>query len=195
MMGEETSEICWATHKCQIINLWKYCILLVELLESYDDARTCERQNYDLINTLGLYLHERFLNKTCMPNKTFPNNRRKTSYTRPCSECVCRPEDAEEKIVTLSLIYIHTTCLRCGNLPFYKIFSLRWGKENTLTEPRMYTKIQIINNLVSCLLKWHAWPMDSGIPSSDLVFRRPVFLHNFGDRLLKHVCQYKFTFP
>jgi len=60
-----------------------------------------------------------------MPNKTFPNNRRKTSYTRPCSECVCRPEDAEEKIVTLSLIYFHTTCLRCGNLPFYKIVSLR----------------------------------------------------------------------
>ena len=44
MMGGETPETCWATHKRQVINLWNCCILLVELFESYDDARTCERQ-------------------------------------------------------------------------------------------------------------------------------------------------------
>ena len=43
-MGEETPETCWATHKRQVINLWNCCILLVDLFESYDDARTCERQ-------------------------------------------------------------------------------------------------------------------------------------------------------
>jgi hypothetical protein len=44
MMGGETPETCWATHRRQVINLWNCCILLVELFESYDDARTCERQ-------------------------------------------------------------------------------------------------------------------------------------------------------
>ena len=32
----------WATHKLHVINLWNCCILLVELFESYDDARTSE---------------------------------------------------------------------------------------------------------------------------------------------------------
>lgn len=130
-----------------------------------------------------------------MPNKTFPNNRRETFYTTPCSECLCRLEDAEEKIVTLSLIYFHTTCLHCGNLPFYAIVSLTEGKEKPLTEPRVYAKIQMINILASCLLKWHVWPVETGIPTSDPVFRNPVFLHNFGNRLLKHVCQYNYSFP
>jgi len=44
MMGREAPETCWATHKCQVINLWNCCILLDDLFESYDDARTCERQ-------------------------------------------------------------------------------------------------------------------------------------------------------
>jgi hypothetical protein len=44
MMGGGALETCWATHKRQVINLWNCCILLVELFESYDDARTCERQ-------------------------------------------------------------------------------------------------------------------------------------------------------
>ena len=44
MMGGEMPETCWATHKPQVINLWNCCILLVELFESYDDARTCEHQ-------------------------------------------------------------------------------------------------------------------------------------------------------
>ena len=43
-LGGEAPETCWATHKCQVINLWNCCILLVDLFESYDDARTCERQ-------------------------------------------------------------------------------------------------------------------------------------------------------
>ena len=43
-MGVEAPETCWATHKHQVINLWNYCILLVELFESYDDARTYKRQ-------------------------------------------------------------------------------------------------------------------------------------------------------
>jgi len=33
MMGGETLETCWATHKRQVINLWNCCILLVELFE------------------------------------------------------------------------------------------------------------------------------------------------------------------
>ena len=44
MMGGEAPETRWATHKRQVINLWNYCILLVDLFESYDDARTGERQ-------------------------------------------------------------------------------------------------------------------------------------------------------
>jgi hypothetical protein len=46
MMGGEAPEACWATHKRQVINLWSCCFLLVDLLESYDDARTCKRQKY-----------------------------------------------------------------------------------------------------------------------------------------------------
>jgi len=33
-------------HKHHVINMWNYCILLVDLFESYDDARTCEHQIY-----------------------------------------------------------------------------------------------------------------------------------------------------
>jgi hypothetical protein len=40
---------CWATHKRQVINLWNFCILLVNLFESYDNARTCERQIFQYI--------------------------------------------------------------------------------------------------------------------------------------------------
>jgi len=47
MMGAEAPETCWATHKRQVLNLWNCCILLVDLFESYDDARTCERQTCD----------------------------------------------------------------------------------------------------------------------------------------------------
>jgi len=47
MMDGETPETCWATQKRQVINLWDCCILLVELFESYDDARNCEcKKNY-----------------------------------------------------------------------------------------------------------------------------------------------------
>jgi len=51
MMGGKTPETCWATHKHQVINLWNCCILLVDLFESYDDERTCERQteNYGIL--------------------------------------------------------------------------------------------------------------------------------------------------
>ena len=48
MMGGETPETCWATYKGQVVNLWNCCILLVELFESYDDARTCERQIFQI---------------------------------------------------------------------------------------------------------------------------------------------------
>jgi len=41
MMGGEAPETRWATHKRQVINLWNCCTLLVDLFESYDDARTC----------------------------------------------------------------------------------------------------------------------------------------------------------
>ena len=46
MMGGEAPETCWATYKRQVINLWNCCILLVDLFESYDDARICECQIY-----------------------------------------------------------------------------------------------------------------------------------------------------
>ena len=42
MMGVRTPETCWAKHKRQVINLGNWCICLVNLLELYDDARTCE---------------------------------------------------------------------------------------------------------------------------------------------------------
>ena len=48
MTGGETPETCWATYKRQVINLWNCCILLVELFESYDDARTLIIFNYAL---------------------------------------------------------------------------------------------------------------------------------------------------
>jgi hypothetical protein len=35
MMGEKEPETCWATHKRQVINLWKSCILLVSLFKFY----------------------------------------------------------------------------------------------------------------------------------------------------------------
>jgi len=44
MMGVEAPETCWATHKHQVINLWNYCIQLVNLFEMCDDARTFQRQ-------------------------------------------------------------------------------------------------------------------------------------------------------
>jgi hypothetical protein len=60
MMGGETPETCWATHKRQVINFWKCCILLVDLFELYDGARTCKRQTssriYDFQQDLLIYL-------------------------------------------------------------------------------------------------------------------------------------------
>jgi hypothetical protein len=44
MMGMEEPETCWATNKRQVINLWNCGILLINLFELYDDARTCQRQ-------------------------------------------------------------------------------------------------------------------------------------------------------
>jgi hypothetical protein len=41
MMGVEAPETCWAKHKRHVIKLWKCCIWLVNLFESYDEARTC----------------------------------------------------------------------------------------------------------------------------------------------------------
>jgi len=76
MMGGETPETCWATHKRQVKNLWYCCILLVDLFESYDNARTWERQMYKVIlfiqllgrrgyllnQKLSLYIHNQFAN-------------------------------------------------------------------------------------------------------------------------------------
>jgi hypothetical protein len=44
MMGGETPETCWAAHKRQVINFRSCCILLVDLFELYDDARSCKHQ-------------------------------------------------------------------------------------------------------------------------------------------------------
>jgi hypothetical protein len=46
MMGVEAPETCWAKHKRQVINLWK-TVASGRLFESYDDARTCQRQKQD----------------------------------------------------------------------------------------------------------------------------------------------------
>jgi hypothetical protein len=35
MMGEEAPETCWVTHKRQVINLWRCCVLLDDLFELY----------------------------------------------------------------------------------------------------------------------------------------------------------------
>jgi hypothetical protein len=51
MTDGKAPETCWATHKRQVINLWNCCIELVDLFESYDDARTCERQMLSLFGT------------------------------------------------------------------------------------------------------------------------------------------------
>ena len=56
-MGGEAPETCWATRKRQVINLWNYCILLVDLFESYDDAGTYERQK----TTGNVWQHSNFL--------------------------------------------------------------------------------------------------------------------------------------
>jgi len=45
MIGRKAPETCRATHKRQVTNLWNCCILLVDLFESYDDARTNKRQS------------------------------------------------------------------------------------------------------------------------------------------------------
>jgi hypothetical protein len=55
MMGGEATETCWATHKRQVMNLWNWCILLVDLFESYDEARTCKRQVCNSLDTAHVY--------------------------------------------------------------------------------------------------------------------------------------------
>ena len=42
MTGVKTPETRWAVHKRQVINLGNCCSQLVDLLELYDDARTCK---------------------------------------------------------------------------------------------------------------------------------------------------------
>jgi hypothetical protein len=46
MMGMRAPETCWAVHKHQVTNLRNCCILLVDLFELYDDARTCKFKPY-----------------------------------------------------------------------------------------------------------------------------------------------------
>jgi len=46
IMGGEAPETCWATYKRQVINSQNCRVLLVDLFESYDDARSCERQSW-----------------------------------------------------------------------------------------------------------------------------------------------------
>jgi hypothetical protein len=48
MMGGETPETCWATHKRQVINLWNCCILLVELFESSVVISLYQRWSHNL---------------------------------------------------------------------------------------------------------------------------------------------------
>jgi hypothetical protein len=68
MMDREAPETCWGTHKRQVINLWNCWILLVDLFESYNDARTCERQKHSNSPPYG---HLWSLN--ILPSGFFPN--------------------------------------------------------------------------------------------------------------------------
>ena len=47
-MGEEVPETCWAAHKRQVIYLRNCYILLFNLFESFDDARSYERQIFKI---------------------------------------------------------------------------------------------------------------------------------------------------
>jgi hypothetical protein len=47
MMGGEAPKTRWAIYKRQVINLWNCFILLVDLFQSHDDARTCKRKIYE----------------------------------------------------------------------------------------------------------------------------------------------------
>jgi len=50
MMGVRAPQTYWAVHtsKRQVINLRNYCIWLIYLFETYDDARTCKLEIYNI---------------------------------------------------------------------------------------------------------------------------------------------------
>jgi hypothetical protein len=62
-MGVRASETCWAVHtsKRQVINLWNCCICLVDLFETYEDARTCKLNLYICKVALPTVLEENLL--------------------------------------------------------------------------------------------------------------------------------------
>jgi hypothetical protein len=66
MMGGDAPETCWATHKRQVRNLWNCYILVIDLFESYDDARSCDSQ-------ISLYLSYKY---------EFLDSAKYTYYTR-----------------------------------------------------------------------------------------------------------------
>jgi hypothetical protein len=68
MMGVEAPETRWDTHKRQVINLWQFCIWVVNLFESFDDARTCKHQI-----SVCSQNHTKHINTMCRPNVEFIN--------------------------------------------------------------------------------------------------------------------------
>jgi len=72
-MGGKAPETCWATHKRQVINLWNCCMLLVDLFESYDDARASEHHlhNIHFISTAPVLLNSIYTYFTRYKTLTF----------------------------------------------------------------------------------------------------------------------------
>ena len=54
IMGEETPETCWATHKRQVINLWNCCIWLVDLFALNGDVSPKENNSRFLLSVMCL---------------------------------------------------------------------------------------------------------------------------------------------
>ena len=58
MVGVLTPKTCWALHKRQVINLRNFCIWLVDLFETYDDARSCKLLMWMLIFCLLIFISQ-----------------------------------------------------------------------------------------------------------------------------------------
>jgi len=129
MMGGETPETCWATHKRQVINLWNCCILVVELFDAYDDVRPCERQtNVNKFSTCPLY------------TVTYSTYHKNVTYGRrsKIQSCSCLVIHLERNILLLHL----ASCLEC-QLMFVVAFTrepglLTWPSQCCVmeTQPR-----------------------------------------------------------
>jgi hypothetical protein len=115
MMCRETPETCPATHKRQVINLWNCCILLVELFESYDDARTCERQ------TRFHICYQRY--KSSAHPKTLPRaGLYKTKADVTGQDVSCRPWAANNPVTSLTSSNFQSALVSTHHLSLIQYF-------------------------------------------------------------------------